>query len=127
MVPKTPPRLGAEKALSLVSDQWFILIVHALMPGKRRYTELQRAIPNVSKKMLTQTLRRMERDGLVSRTVFPVVPPHTEYELTELGTTLVPPLQALCRWGNENFALVERNRDAFDLRSHSGDAESSAA
>jgi DNA-binding HxlR family transcriptional regulator len=127
MVTKTTPQLGAEKALSLVSDQWFILIVHALMGGKQRYAELQRAIPNVSKKMLTQTLRRMERDGLVCRTVFPVVPSHTEYELTELGTTLVPPLQSLCRWGNENYATGEQNRTAFDQRTYSADAGSSPA
>jgi DNA-binding HxlR family transcriptional regulator len=127
MVTKTTRQLGAEKALSLVSDQWFILIVHALMGGKQRYAELQRAIPNVSKKMLTQTLRRMERDGLVCRTVFPVVPPHTEYELTELGKTLVPPLQALCRWGKENYATVEQNRAAFDQRTYSADAGSSPA
>ena len=127
MLPKSSTQLGAEKALSLVSDQWFILIVHALMGGKRRYAELQRAIPEVSKKMLTQTLRRMERDGLVCRTVFPVVPPHTEYELTELGATLVPTLQALCRWGNENFAAVEQNRAAFDQRTYSVGAESSPA
>ena len=77
--------------------------------------------------MLTQTLRRMERDGLVCRTVFPVIPPHTEYELTELGTTLVPPLQSLCRWGNENYETVEQNRTAFDQRTYSADAGSSPA
>lgn len=112
MKPRIRPPLGAEQAISLVSDQWFILIVHALMSGRKRYAELQRAIPDVSKKMLTQTLRRMERDGLVERTVYPVVPPHTEYALTPLGETLVPPLQALCRWANEHFDEVLARRAA---------------
>lgn len=114
MLERKPPTLGAEFAISLVSDRWVIMVVHALIPGKRRYAELQRAIPSISKKMLTQTLRRLERDGLVSRTVFPVVPPHTEYELTALGQSMVPPLQALCRWGQENFAAVENSRVGFD-------------
>jgi DNA-binding HxlR family transcriptional regulator len=108
------PELGAEQALALVTNQWFVLIVHALMSGKRRYSELTRAIPGVTKKMLTQTLRGMERDGLVKRTVLPVVPPHTEYELTELGRTLVPPLQELCRWAGAHFPEVEQHRALFD-------------
>jgi DNA-binding HxlR family transcriptional regulator len=86
------------------------------MSEKKRYSELQRSIPNVSKKMLTQTLRRMERDGMVTRTVYPVIPPHTEYQLTLLGESLVPALQELCRWSNRNFDQVEANRGAFDLR-----------
>jgi DNA-binding HxlR family transcriptional regulator len=102
--------LGTERALSLVSNQWFIRIVHALMGGKLRYSELQRAIPSISKKVLTAALRRMEEDGIVSRTVYPVVPPHTEYELTPLGRSIVPPLQALCRWGQDHFAEVEAHR-----------------
>ncbi len=106
--------LGAEQTLTLISNQWFILVVHALMGGKMRYAELQRAIPNISKKMLTQTLRSMERDGIVVRTVFPVVPPHTEYELTVLGASLVAPLQQLCRWSNEHFAEVEASRRKHD-------------
>jgi DNA-binding HxlR family transcriptional regulator len=106
-------KLGAEKALGVVSDQWFIVIVHALMPGKLRFSELHRAIPGVSKKVLTQTLRNMERDGFVSRTVYPVVPPHTEYQLTQLGESIVPPLQGLCRWANEHFHEVEEHRATF--------------
>lgn len=107
--------LGAEQALSLVTDQWFVRIVHALMGGKMRYSQLSRAIPSVSKKMLTQTLRRMERDGIVQRTSLPVVPPHTEYELTALGQTLVPPLQELCRWAGKNYSTVLAHREHYDL------------
>lgn len=107
-------QLGAQKALAVVSDHWFVVVVHALMNGKQRFSGLQRAIPNVSKKVLTQTLRRMERDGFVRRTVFPVVPPHTEYELTNLGQSVVPPLQMLCRWALENFEKVEQHRIRYD-------------
>lgn len=74
MPTKTSPTLGAERALSLVSDQWFIAVMHALMSGRKRYAELRRMIPGVTQKMLTQTLRKMERDGLVQRTAYPVVP-----------------------------------------------------
>jgi DNA-binding HxlR family transcriptional regulator len=111
---KKMPELGAEQALTLVSNKWFILVVHALMQGKLRYAELRRAIPAVSKKMLTQTLRTMERDGFVSKTVFPVVPPHTEYQLTELGESLVPPLQQLCRWSATHIDQVQEHRRKFD-------------
>lgn len=106
-------KLGAEKALGVISDQWFIVIVHALIKGKLRFSQLQRAIPGISKKVLTQTLRNMERDGFVIRTVYPVVPPHTEYELSDLGKSIVPPLQGLCRWANEHFQLVEEHRQKF--------------
>lgn len=114
-------KLGAEKALGVVSDQWFIVIIHALMRGKLRFSELHRAIPGISKKVLTQTVRKMERDGFVLRTVYPVVPPHTEYELTALGESIVPALQGLCRWANEHFHEVEAHREAFAL---SRDSES---
>lgn len=120
MPTRSQPTLGAEQALSLVSDRWFILVVHALMAGSKRYAELQRAIPLVSKKMLTQTLRRMERDGIVSRKVYPVVPPHTEYALTDLGESLVVPLQTLCRWGQAHFAEVENHRQVYDAGRQAG-------
>ncbi len=106
------PVVGAEKAITLVSNQWFILIVHALMSGTKRYAELHRALPGISKKMLTQTLRRMERDGLVKREEFHEVPLRTEYSLTELGVTLVAPLQGLCRWAAENYGKVLENRES---------------
>lgn len=120
MPKKKSPELGAEQALTLVTNQWFVLIVHALMLGKKRYSELSRVIPSVSKKMLTQTLRGMERDGLVKRTVMPVVPPHTEYELTPLGQTLVPPLQELCHWAGKHYGDVESHRRRFDREASKG-------
>ena len=77
-------KLGSELALELVADKWFVLIVHQLKHGKRRYNALKRDIPGISQRMLTHTLRNMERDGLVDRTVYAVVPPKTEYSLTPL-------------------------------------------
>jgi DNA-binding HxlR family transcriptional regulator len=75
-----------------------------------RYAELQRAIGGISQKMLTQTLRSLERDGLVQRTVHPVVPPKVEYSLTRLGRTLIEPLQALCHWSERHLAELQANR-----------------
>ena len=103
-------KIGSELALDLIANKWFVLIVHQLKRGTLRYNELQRAIPGVSQRMLTLTLRNMERDGLVTRKVYPVVPPHTEYSLTPLGRTLVAPLHGLCLWAERHFAEVEANR-----------------
>lgn len=118
MPTKSSPTLGAEQALSLVSDQWVIQVMHALMSGPKRHAHMLRSISGVTQKMLTQTLRKMERDGLVKRTVFDVLPRHTEYSLTELGESIVPVLQSLCRWGQANFAQVEANRRTYDLGVH---------
>jgi DNA-binding HxlR family transcriptional regulator len=103
-------KLGSELALELVADKWFVLIVHQLKHGKRRYNELKRDIPGISQRMLTHTLRNMERDGLVDRTVYPVAPPKTEYSLTPLGMTLIEPLHALCSWADTYFDQVVEHR-----------------
>lgn len=112
---KKTPILGAEQALSVINSQWFILIVHALQTGERkRYSDLGRELPQISRKMLTQTLRTMERDGIVMRYLEPVVPPRTEYALTDLGKSLLGPLCSLCRWAQTNFSLVEKQRMSFN-------------
>src|SRR5689334_13430971 len=85
-------KLGAQLALELVADKWTILLIHALKGGTKRYSELQREVEGISQRMLIFTLRNMERDGLITRTVYPVVPPKTEYTLTPLGETLWEPL-----------------------------------
>jgi DNA-binding HxlR family transcriptional regulator len=103
-------KTGARLALDLVADKWFVQIVHQLQTGPRRYMELRRAIPGISQRMLTHTLRNMERDGLVKRVAYPVVPPKTEYSLTPLGRTLLKPLRALCMWTEKHFNEVQRNR-----------------
>lgn len=103
---------GAQKTLDLIADKWAVLIIYALAHEILRYSELQRKIEGISQKMLTQTLRRLERDGLVQRIVYPVVPPRVEYCLTDLGRSLLDPLQALCQWAELHAAELEaiRNR-----------------
>ena len=107
-------KLGSELALELMADKWFVLIVHQLKHGKQRYSELKRDIPGISQRMLTHTLRNMERDGLVDRTVYAVAPPKTEYSLTPLGLTLIEPLHGLCVWAEQHFDKVVENRRLKD-------------
>ncbi|HXX40761.1 MAG TPA: helix-turn-helix domain-containing protein [Chthoniobacterales bacterium] len=96
--------------LDRIADKWTALIIQILAKGTMRYAELQRKIGGISQKMLTQTLRSLERDGLVNRTVHPVVPPKVEYSLTRLGRTLIEPLHALCRWSEKHLHELESNR-----------------
>jgi DNA-binding HxlR family transcriptional regulator len=104
--PQCPSRL----VLDRIADKWTALVIQILAGGTMRYAELQRAIGGISQKMLTQTLRSLERDGLVQRTVHPVVPPKVEYSLTRLGRTLIEPLHALCRWSEKHLAELQANR-----------------
>lgn len=101
------------RALDLIADKWTALVIYLLSRGTHRFGELQKAIGGISQKMLTQTLRNLEQNGLVKRTVFPVVPPHTEYELTPLGQTLIEPLSALCRWAEQHMPKLEAARRDF--------------
>lgn len=96
--------------LDRIADKWTALIIQVLAQGTKRYASLQREIGGISQKMLTQTLRSLERDGLVQRTVHPVVPPKVEYTLTRLGRTLIEPLQGLCRWSEKHLAELQANR-----------------
>jgi DNA-binding HxlR family transcriptional regulator len=96
--------------LDRIADKWTALIIQVLAHGTKRYVELQRDIGGISQKMLTQTLRSLERDGLVQRTVYPVVPPKVEYSLTRLGRTLIEPLQGLCRWSEKHLHELQANR-----------------
>ena len=97
--------------LSRIADKWTALIIHVLATGTRRYATLQREIGGISQKMLTQTLRSLERDGLVARKVHPVVPPKVEYTLTPLGRTLIEPLNAICHWSEKYLPQWQANRD----------------
>ncbi len=100
-----------------VADKWTMLILEALAEkGMLRFSRLAEAVEGISQKMLTQTLRAMERDGLVDRTVYPVVPPKVEYRLTELGLTLGAAFCGVWVWAGENLAHVEQARAAFDQR-----------
>ena len=100
--------------LSRIGDKWSVMIVMLLAGGPRRFNEMRRAINGISQRMLTLTLRGLERDGLVSRTVFPTIPPRVDYELTELGQSLRKPIEALGEWAFRNRPEVEVARARFD-------------
>jgi DNA-binding HxlR family transcriptional regulator len=101
--------------LGHIGDKWSLLIVGALSVGHRlRFTELQRHIPGISQRMLTVTLRHLERDGLVSRTTYAEVPPRVEYELTDIGRTLIEPARVLSRWAIGSYTTILDSRERFD-------------
>jgi DNA-binding HxlR family transcriptional regulator len=100
--------------LDKVGDKWSMLVVIELSGGERRFSELRRGIPDISQKMLTQTLRMLQRDGLVARQVFPTVPPAVSYSLTALGHSLLEPFTALIEWADRNHPIVAAARDDFD-------------
>jgi DNA-binding HxlR family transcriptional regulator len=99
MAKKRETTCPAEVTLAVIGGRWKVLILFHLFRGVMRFSELQRALPGVTQKMLTQQLREMERDGIVRRTVYPQVPPKVEYGLTPLGETLRPVVKAMCQWG----------------------------
>ena len=101
MEAKTLPACPVETTLTLISDKWKVLIIRDLLPGTKRFGELKKSIGSVSQKVLTSQLRQMEESGLLTRTVYPEVPPRVEYTLTELGQSLRPVLDALWNWGND--------------------------
>jgi DNA-binding HxlR family transcriptional regulator len=105
----------SRQALDRIADKWTCLIVYALLQGPRRHGELKRMIEGISQKMLTQTLRSMEADGLVTRTVIDVIPPHVEYGLTPLGQTLSKPLVAICHWAMDYLPELQAAREANAL------------
>ena len=95
------PDCPVETTLGLISNRWKVLIIRDLLEGKKRYGELKQSIGNVSQKVLTSNLRDMEKAGLLTRTVYPEVPPRVEYELTELGLSLSPVLDSMIVWGTK--------------------------
>ncbi|WP_350348127.1 helix-turn-helix domain-containing protein [Agromyces sp. G08B096] len=102
------------EVLARVGDKWSLLVIGALHDGPLRFTELQKRIDGISHRMLTQTLRSLERDGLVSRTAYAEIPPRVEYAATDLGRSLSEPVLALVRWAGEHGEEIERAREAFD-------------
>jgi DNA-binding HxlR family transcriptional regulator len=100
--------------LARVGDKWSVMIVMVLSEGPRRFNEIRRMINGISQRMLTLTLRGLERDGLVTRTVFPTIPPRVDYELTDLGRSLQEPVQALGRWAFDNQPEIAAARWRFD-------------
>lgn len=126
MSPKTNPEsrvdrghescLAARDVLNRVGDKWSVLIVGMLGQGPRRFSELLRNIEGISQRMLTLTLRGLERDGLVTRTTFATIPPRVDYALTPLGATLLVPVNALARWAETHRLEIQDARSKFDRK-----------
>lgn len=102
------------QVLARVGEKWSVLIITLLAGGPRRFTEIKRAINGISQRMLTLCLRGLERDGLIKRTVYAVMPPHVEYELTPLGRSLTEPVIALGSWASDHIPDIDAARKAFD-------------
>ena len=100
--------------LSRIGDKWSVLVVMGLGNGPRRFNEIKRMVGGISQRMLTLTLRGLERDGLVTRTMFPTIPPRVDYELTALGCSLLTPVNALGAWARQNRQTIEQARAHFD-------------
>lgn len=108
----------SRQVLDAISDKWVTLVLSALAEGPLRYSDLSRRIAGVSQKMLTQTLRQLERDGLLTRTLTPAVPVRVDYQLTELGKTMLPVVAAIKQWSEAHIHEIHTARDAFDQRHH---------
>jgi DNA-binding HxlR family transcriptional regulator len=100
--------------LDRIGDRWTVLLVVALSGGALRFTQLRTKIEGITPKVLTQSLRALERDGVVTRTVFAEVPPRVEYELTDLGRDLLAPIDAIRLWAEDHAARIVANRDSYD-------------
>jgi DNA-binding HxlR family transcriptional regulator len=102
--------------LARIGDKWSVLVIMMLGDGPVRFNDLKRRIGGVSQRMLTLTLRGLERDGLVTRTIFPTIPPRVDYELTDLGRSLWKPVEALGGWARAHIGPISQARAAFDKR-----------
>ncbi|MCP1883480.1 DNA-binding HxlR family transcriptional regulator [Bradyrhizobium japonicum] len=107
---------GVASVLSRVGDKWSVFVIMNLSDGPKRFNELKRMISGISQRMLTLTLRGLERDGLVTRTIFPTIPPRVDYELTDLGRGLQQPVKALGQWAMDHLTKIEAARTQFDRR-----------
>jgi DNA-binding HxlR family transcriptional regulator len=107
---------AVSEVLSRVGDKWTVLVVSELGNGPKRFNEIRRALGSISQRMLTLTLRGLERDGLVTRTVFPTVPPRVDYELTKLGRSLLEPVSGIGLWARQNRERIEEARRRFDAK-----------
>lgn len=114
--PHSPVCRTISGLLQRIGDKWTVLVVQTLAQGSRRFNELRREIPSVSQRMLTLTLRNLERDGLVSRTVTPSIPPRVDYELTDLGRSLQKPICGLASWAMDNVGAIDAAQKRFDAK-----------
>jgi DNA-binding HxlR family transcriptional regulator len=106
--PLYDPQYPARQVLRVIADTWTPIVLFCLKRGTRRFNELQRSIPDISKKMLIQTLRKLERRRLLDRLVHPVVPPHVDYTLTPVGTKFAEAVALLCEWAQKNKGILKR-------------------
>ena len=109
---------AVSEVLARVGDKWTVLVVTLLGDGSKRFNELRRGLGSISQRMLTLTLKGLERDGLVTRTVFPTIPPRVDYELTKLGHSLLEPVSRLGLWARQNRSAIETARRQFDAAEH---------
>jgi DNA-binding HxlR family transcriptional regulator len=107
---------AVSEVLQRIGDKWSILVVSRLGKGSLRFSELRNYVGGISQKMLTTTLRNLERDGFVTRTAFATIPPRVDYELTDLGRELLVPVDALSEWTRNNLARIDMARAEFDRR-----------
>jgi DNA-binding HxlR family transcriptional regulator len=105
---------AVSEVLARVGDKWTVLVVSLLGDGPKRFNELRRGLGSISQRMLTLTLRALERDGLLTRTVYPTIPPRVDYELTKLGHSLLDPVSQLGLWARKNRAAIQAARQRFD-------------
>lgn len=110
--------MAVRELLTKIGDKWTIFLVLSLnlLGGRARFSELERAVPGISQRMLSATLKNLERDGLVIRELFPEVPPRVEYQITQLGTSLLRPTQGLVDWAKENWKRVRHAQRKYDAR-----------
>jgi DNA-binding HxlR family transcriptional regulator len=120
--PNSPACRLISTLLSRIGDKWTVLVVQTLAGGSKRFNELRREIPSVSQRMLTLTLRNLERDGLVSRTVTPTIPPRVDYELTELGQSLQKPICGLATWALDHVDAIHAAQARFDAAREEAEA-----
>lgn len=106
--------LAVSSVLSRVGDKWSVLVIMTLADGPRRFNEIKRSIGGISQRMLTLTVRGLERDGLVTRTIYPTIPPRVDYELTALGQSLRAPVENLGNWVFANLPQIQSARERFD-------------
>src|SRR6266699_6792849 len=121
------PECEVRTILDRIADKWSLLVICVLADGTKRFSVLRREIDGISQRMLTLTLRQLEREGLVTRTVFPVVPPRVDYELTPLGSTLLDTIQSLVAWAGEHGNQIAAARAAYDARVAAEEQAASAA
>src|SRR5918911_3088544 len=132
MTTATPPQTLQEDCrnvgefLARIGEKWSMLVVMLLRDGPRRFNDIKRNTGGISQQMLTRTLRALERDGMVTRTIFPTSPPQVEYRLTELGRSMSEPVLAVGRWVQEHLAEVEAARQRFDQRAGAGNSPAEA-